>query len=109
MSRAPFSIGGRGAFTAIGAATRAASRALWTNMTSGRTQGGSTITQQLAKFTFLSPKQTLGRKAREALIAFWLEAWLTKDEILERYLSNAYFGDNCYGLDRKSTRLNSSH
>src|SRR3546814_1106914 len=49
-------------------------------------------------FTFLSPKQTLGRKAREALIAFWLEAWLTKDEILERYLSNAYFGDNCYGL-----------
>jgi penicillin-binding protein 1A len=32
------------------------------------------------------------------LIAFWLEAWLTKDEILERYLSNAYFGDNIYGL-----------
>ncbi len=60
--------------------------------------GGSTITQQLAKFTFLSPEQTLSRKAREALIAFWLEAWLTKDEILERYLSNAYFGDNQYGL-----------
>jgi penicillin-binding protein 1A len=38
------------------------------------------------------------RKAREALIAFWLEGWLTKDEILERYLSNAYFGDNVYGL-----------
>jgi penicillin-binding protein 1A len=60
--------------------------------------GGSTITQQLAKFTFLTPEQTLTRKAREALIAFWLEAWLTKDEILERYLSNAYFGDNTYGL-----------
>ena len=60
--------------------------------------GGSTITQQLAKFTFLTPEQTLTRKAREALIAFWLEAWLTKDEILERYLSNAYFGDNMYGL-----------
>ena len=60
--------------------------------------GGSTITQQLAKFTFLTPEQTLTRKAREALIAFWLEAWLTKDEILERYLSNAYFGDNVYGL-----------
>lgn len=60
--------------------------------------GGSTITQQLAKFTFLSSEQTLSRKAREALIAFWLEAWLTKDEILERYLSNAYFGDNQYGL-----------
>jgi len=60
--------------------------------------GGSTITQQLAKFTFLTPEQTLSRKAREALIAFWMEAWLTKDEILERYLSNAYFGDNQYGL-----------
>ncbi len=60
--------------------------------------GGSTITQQLAKFTFLTPEQTLTRKAREALIAFWLEAWLTKDEILERYLSNAYFGDNMYGI-----------
>ncbi|MBI1403638.1 MAG: penicillin-binding protein [Porphyrobacter sp.] len=60
--------------------------------------GGSTITQQLAKFTFLTPEQSLSRKAREALIAFWLEFWLTKDEILERYLSNAYFGDNQYGL-----------
>ncbi|QZD89127.1 transglycosylase domain-containing protein [Qipengyuania aurantiaca] len=62
------------------------------------TGGGSTITQQLAKFTFLTPERSLSRKAREALIAFWLEAWLTKDEILERYLSNAYFGDNVYGL-----------
>ena len=77
---------------------RSIARAVWSNVTSGRTQGGSTITQQLAKFTFLTPKRTLGRKAREALIAFWLEAWLTKDEILERYLSNAYFGDNTYGL-----------
>ena len=60
--------------------------------------GGSTITQQLAKFTFLTPERTLSRKAREALIALWLEGWLTKDEILSRYLSNAYFGDNVYGL-----------
>ncbi|WP_347304024.1 transglycosylase domain-containing protein [Croceibacterium sp. TMG7-5b_MA50] len=73
-------------------------RAAWGNITTGRTQGGSTITQQLAKFTFLTSEQSLGRKGREALIAFWLEAWLTKDEILERYLSNAYFGDNAYGL-----------
>ena len=77
---------------------RGVARALWTNLTTGRTQGGSTITQQLAKFTFLTPEQSVTRKAREALIAFWLEAWLTKDEILERYLSNAYFGDNVYGL-----------
>lgn len=72
---------------------RGIARAAWTGV-----GGGSTITQQLAKFTFLTPEQTLSRKAREALIAFWLEAWLTKDEILERYLSNAYFGDNQYGL-----------
>ncbi|QDM41599.1 transglycosylase domain-containing protein [Altererythrobacter sp. TH136] len=72
---------------------RGMARAAWTGY-----GGGSTITQQLAKFTFLTPEQTLTRKAREMLIAFWLEAWLTKDEILERYLSNAYFGDNVYGL-----------
>ncbi|MEO0591120.1 MAG: transglycosylase domain-containing protein, partial [Pseudomonadota bacterium] len=72
---------------------RGIARAAWTGV-----GGGSTITQQLAKFTFLTPEQSLSRKAREALIAFWLETWLTKDEILERYLSNAYFGDNQYGL-----------
>ena len=72
---------------------RGMARAAWTGY-----GGGSTITQQLAKFTFLTPEQTLTRKAREMLIAFWLEAWLSKDEILERYLSNAYFGDNVYGL-----------
>lgn len=77
---------------------RALARAVWSNLTTGRTQGGSTITQQLAKFTFLTPERSLTRKAREALIALWLEIWLTKDEILERYLSNAYFGDNTYGL-----------
>lgn len=77
---------------------RGIARAFWTNLTTGRTEGGSTITQQLAKFTFLTADQNLTRKAREALIAFWLEAWLSKDEILERYLSNAYFGDNVYGL-----------
>jgi penicillin-binding protein 1A len=60
--------------------------------------GGSTITQQLAKFTWLTPERSLTRKAQEAMIALWIEAWLTKDEILERYLSNAYFGDNQYGL-----------
>lgn len=77
---------------------RGLARAAWANATGGSRQGGSTITQQLAKFTFLTPEQTLTRKAREMLIAFWLEAWLSKDEILERYLSNAYFGDNQYGL-----------
>jgi penicillin-binding protein 1A len=77
---------------------RGVARAFVNNMGEGGTQGGSTITQQLAKITFLTPERSLSRKAREMLIAFWLETWLTKDEILERYLSNVYFGDNAYGL-----------
>ncbi len=77
---------------------RGLARALWNNLRGGGTQGGSTITQQLAKNAFLTPERSLTRKAREMLISFWLEAWLTKDEILERYLSNVYFGDNVYGL-----------
>lgn len=77
---------------------RGLARAAWNNLTTDRTQGGSTITQQLAKFTFLTSEQTVTRKARELLISFWLEARLSKDEILERYLSNVYFGENIYGL-----------
>lgn len=80
-------------YTHWGIDPRGIARAAWTGY-----GGGSTITQQLAKFTFLTPEQSLTRKAREALIALWLESWLTKDQILERYLSNAYFGDNQYGL-----------
>jgi len=74
-------------------------RAMVRNIRAGRVrEGGSTISQQLAKTSFLSPARTPARKAQEALIALWLEAWLTKEEILSRYLSNVYFGDNVYGL-----------
>ena len=67
---------------------RGIARAMWHNLWSdGASQGGSTITQQLAKGVFLSSDRTFGRKAREALIALWLEVWLTKDQIMERYLS----------------------
>lgn len=64
----------------------------------GVRQGGSTITQQLAKTNFLSSDRTFKRKAQEIIIAFWLEAWLSKQEILSRYLSSVYFGDGVYGL-----------
>jgi len=64
----------------------------------GVRQGGSTITQQLAKTNFLSGDRTIKRKAQEIIIAFWLEAWLTKQDILSRYLSSVYFGDGVYGL-----------
>ncbi|NNC72462.1 MAG: hypothetical protein HKN78_06245, partial [Sphingomonadaceae bacterium] len=77
---------------------RGIARALWTNATSGTRHGGSTITQQLVKLTYLNSDQTLFRKAQEVPIALWLEIWLSKDQILERYLSNVYFGDNVYGL-----------
>jgi penicillin-binding protein 1A len=74
-------------------------RALVVDLRHGRVvEGGSTITQQLAKLSFLSPEQTLWRKAQEMVLALWLEARLGKNEILSRYLSSVYFGDNVYGL-----------
>jgi penicillin-binding protein 1A len=83
----------------LGISVRGIARAAWRNLGAGGVrEGGSTITQQLAKISFLSADRTAARKAQEVLIAFWLEAWLTKEEILERYLSNVYLGDNTYGL-----------
>lgn len=78
---------------------RGIGRAMMANLRGGGVrQGGSTITQQLAKTSFLSNKRTMKRKAQEVIISFWLEAWLTKEEILSRYLSSVYFGDGVYGL-----------
>jgi penicillin-binding protein 1A len=78
---------------------RAIARASVANFQAGGVrQGGSTLTQQLAKTSFLSSDRALKRKAQEVIIAFWLEGWLTKDEILSRYLSSVYFGDGVYGL-----------
>jgi penicillin-binding protein 1A len=78
---------------------RGIGRAMLANLRGGGVrQGGSTITQQLAKTSFLSGDRTIKRKAQEVIIAFWLEAWLTKQEILSRYLSSVYFGDGVYGL-----------
>ena len=83
----------------LGIDPRAIGRAMVTNFSAGGVrQGGSTITQQLAKTSFLSSDRSLKRKAQEVIIAFWLEGWLTKDEILSRYLSSVYFGDGVYGL-----------
>lgn len=65
----------------------------------GISEGGSTITQQLAKNLFLSPEQTYTRKAREALLALWLEGHYSKDEILSLYLNRIYFGAGAYGVE----------
>jgi penicillin-binding protein 1A len=80
-------------------------RAAWRNWQAGGTrEGGSTITQQLARLMFLSPDQNLRRKIQEAVIALWLESQLSKEEILLRYLNTAYFGSGAYGVDAAAQR-----
>ena len=79
---------------------RGALRALMANLKAGTVvEGGSTITQQLAKNLFLSPRQTYERKAREALLALWIEGHYTKDEILSLYLNRIYLGAGAYGVE----------
>ena len=80
-------------------------RAAWRNWQAGGTrEGGSTITQQLARLMFLSPDQNLRRKIQEAVISLWLERQLSKEEILLRYLNTAYFGSGAYGVDAAARR-----
>jgi penicillin-binding protein 1A len=76
-------------------------RAMIRNIMAGRmVQGGSTLTQQLAKNLFLSPEKTATRKAQEAVLAIWLESKFSKDEILQLYLNRVYFGSGAYGIDQ---------
>lgn len=80
-------------------------RAMVTNVTAGRmVQGGSTLTQQLAKNLFLTPDRTIGRKVQEAMLAVWLENKYSKDQILEMYLNRVYFGAGAYGVEAASRR-----
>ena len=80
-------------------------RALIGNISSGRMgQGGSTITQQLAKNLFLKPDRTIERKVQEVLLALWLEQKHSKDQILEMYLNRVYFGSGAYGVEAASRR-----
>lgn len=74
-------------------------RAVLTNFLKGKaTQGGSSITQQLAKNAFLTPERTFSRKVKEAILTYQIERTYTKDEILERYLNEIYFGSGSYGI-----------
>ena len=84
---------------------RGVGRALLTNFQAGAVrQGGSTITQQLAKTYFLEQDRTIKRKVQDMMLALWLENRLTKDEILARYLNQIYFGAGAYGVDAASWR-----
>lgn len=70
----------------------------------GVAQGGSTLTQQLAKNLFLTQERTIARKLQEALLAIWLERKFSKTQILELYLNRVYFGSGAYGIEQASLR-----
>ena len=75
-------------------------RALYENFRAGRVvQGGSTLTQQLAKNLFLTPERTIERKLQEVVLALWLETKFSKDEILQLYVNRVYFGAGATGID----------
>ena len=100
VRNAVISIEDRRFFRHHGIDLRALLRAAWENARSGELQqGGSTITQQLAKNLFLTPERSMRRKIREALLAVWLEIRLSKEEILSLYLNRVYFGAGAYGID----------
>ncbi|MDR1334239.1 MAG: PBP1A family penicillin-binding protein [Holosporaceae bacterium] len=81
-------------------------RAIWTNLLHFRiVQGGSSITQQLAKNLFFSPSKSIKRKVQEFILALWLEKKFTKKQILSIYLNRVYFGGGAYGLDAAAYRF----
>ena len=80
-------------------------RAVFRNLTRrGGMQGGSTLTQQLAKNLFLTQERTMSRKIQEAILALWLEHKYSKDQILELYLNRVYFGSGAYGVEAASRK-----
>src|SRR5690606_23964657 len=79
-------------------------RAFVNNLSGQPIQGGSTITQQLAKNLVLSAERTFERKVQEVLLSFWLEHKFSKDQILAMYLNRVYFGSNAYGVEAASRR-----
>ena len=80
-------------------------RAVYRNLRAGRiVQGGSTITQQLAKNLFLTPARTYKRKSQEVMLAIWLEHMFSKDQILTLYLNRVYLGAGTYGVDAAAMR-----
>ncbi len=80
-------------------------RAAWRNLTAGAVvEGGSTISQQVAKLVFLTPERSVKRKIQEAMLAFWLERKFSKEQILSIYLNRAYFGAGAYGVEAAARR-----
>ncbi|MEI9995933.1 MAG: PBP1A family penicillin-binding protein [Rhizomicrobium sp.] len=85
-------------------------RAAYENVEAGHVrQGGSTLTQQLAKNLFLDPNRTFERKIQEAMLALYLESRYSKDQILTLYLNRVYFGAGVYGIEAASQRFFGKH
>jgi len=78
-------------------------------MRRGVSQGGSTLTQQLAKNLFLTQERTFSRKLQEVVLALWLEQKFTKNEILDLYLNRVYFGAGAYGVEAAAQRYFGKH
>ena len=101
VSKAIISIEDRRFYSHFGVDPIGLSRAMTRNIMQRRMrEGGSTLTQQLAKNLFLSPERTLTRKAQEMVFAIWLETKFSKDEILQLYLNRVYFGGGANGIDK---------
>nr|HNI57533.1 transglycosylase domain-containing protein [Elusimicrobiota bacterium] len=87
-------------YTHWGVDAKGVIRAFLANLRSGRlVQGASTVTQQLAKNIFLTRERTMTRKIKELLLTLQMEASLSKDEILQLYINQIYFGNGAYGLE----------
>ncbi len=103
--RAVLAVEDRNFYHHVGVNPLSVARALFVNVREGEVkQGGSTLTQQLAKNLFLSSDRTYKRKVQEFFLALWLEQRFTKDEILTLYLNRVYFGAGAYGIDAASYR-----
>jgi penicillin-binding protein 1A len=105
LPRAFVAIEDRRFYSHLGVDPVGIARAVAQNITRrGVSQGGSTLTQQLAKNLFLTPERSASRKIQEAILALWLEHKYTKDEILELYLNRVYFGAGAYGVEAAAQR-----
>ena len=99
LVQAVIAIEDRRFFSHYGLDPRGLARAMFANLRAGRfVQGGSTLTQQLAKNVFLTPDRTFKRKVQELLLSFWMEARLSKQEIIALYFNRVYFGAGAYGV-----------
>ncbi len=106
MKDAMLSTEDRRYYTHVGIDPIGLARSIWVRVEEGKwKQGGSTITQQLARTVFLNNSRTFGRKIREAVLALALEWNFSKDQLLELYLNKVYFGGGAYGIDSASRKF----